>query len=137
MYEESRIAARLYQEAVCQSEEALFSSPEITDILAAITICHPCPVKYECLQILDPFKTFFDGVAGGFHWKDGRRIPHDGEHLLAPTRRHECGTPYGYEKHRRSAETACRACLEAVRQQKAANRRAVSEIRRDTTLPFD
>ena len=38
----------------------------------ALTLCETCPVKRTCLDVVDPAYSFFDGVAGGLVWLEGR-----------------------------------------------------------------
>lgn len=37
----------------------------------AVRICRTCPVIDQCLQIVRPDRTWFDGVAGGIVWSNG------------------------------------------------------------------
>lgn len=39
---------------------------------AALAICEPCPVKLWCLRQVDPARSYFDGVAGGHVWYEGK-----------------------------------------------------------------
>lgn len=39
---------------------------------AGLGICQTCPVRSWCLRQVDPIRhNYFDGVAGGYIWKDG------------------------------------------------------------------
>jgi hypothetical protein len=134
-HEESRVAAHLYDNAKCHDDAILFETQERYLVLEAIKVCNGCSVRRECLEVISPYQSFFDGVAGGFLWKDGRRVNIEGQILLEPEPRTECGSPYGYEKHRRSAERACTQCLEAVREQKARNRSAQNAQERIAEVP--
>lgn len=121
-HEASRIAAHLYENAKCTDDTILFETQERYLVKQALAVCNTCSVRRECIEVISPYQTFFDGVAGGFLWKDGRRVNIEGQELLEPIQRTECATPYGYEKHRRNGERACQECLVAVREQKARNR---------------
>ena len=122
VHEASRVAAKLYDLAKCTDDTILFETQEKYLVKQALLVCNECPVRKECIEVISPYQTLYDGVAGGFLWKDGKRVNVEGQTLLEPEQRNECGTPYGYEKHRRSGEKACRECLVAVREQKARNR---------------
>lgn len=121
-HERSRLEAKLYENANCHDDFVLFETQEFYLVKRALEVCNGCSVRRECIEVISPYQTFFDGVAGGFLWKEGRRVNVEGQILLEPQQRNECGTPYGYEKHRRSGEKACNDCLVAVREQKARNR---------------
>jgi hypothetical protein len=121
-HERSRLEAHLYDNAKCHDDGILFDTQELYLVIEAIRICNSCSVRRECIEVISPYQNYYDGVAGGFLWRDGKRINVEGQELLEPQLRTECGTPYGYEKHRRSAEKACGECLTAVREQKARNR---------------
>lgn len=136
MFEESRLAATVYENAACSDDWILYETQERYLVKLAIIICNTCPVRRQCIEFMAPHKNAYDGVVGGFLWKDGARIDVEGQELLEAYARKECGTPYGYEKHRRASEKSCPACLVAVREQKARNR-ALSELRRNTTLRND
>lgn len=62
------------REASCANEE-----PRLFDTMnwlnaPALQICRNCPVKELCLETVNPVRTFFDGVAGGFLWLNGRAL---------------------------------------------------------------
>ena len=40
----------------------------------ALEICRECPVKDICLEIVNPARASFDGIAGGFLWFNGRAL---------------------------------------------------------------
>ena len=127
MFEDSRLAATVYENAACSDDFILYETQERYLVKQALIVCNTCPVRRECIQYMQPDKNFYDGVVGGFLWKDGKRVDVDGQELLPPFDRKECGTPYGYEKHRRASEKSCRPCLTAVREQKARNRQIAQQ----------
>ena len=45
-----------------------------------LNVCRPCKYKTQCLAIVQPRTSHFDGVAGGIAWRNGRPIKR-----LAPT----------------------------------------------------
>ncbi|MFE6164607.1 WhiB family transcriptional regulator [Streptomyces sp. NPDC056486] len=36
--------------------------------------CNQCPIRRECEAIVDPSRTWFDGVSGGRLWRNGREV---------------------------------------------------------------
>jgi len=55
----------------CEGQEpTIFDFPEFAPM--AIDICVGCKVRDWCLRQVDPAKNFYDGVAGGHAWHDGR-----------------------------------------------------------------
>lgn len=40
----------------------------------ALTYCARCPVKAECVMIVKPHESYFDGICGGIIWKNGRPV---------------------------------------------------------------
>lgn len=52
------------------SDPELFENEWLYD--QALALCQTCPVRLWCLQRVDPIRGFFDGVAGGFIWVDGK-----------------------------------------------------------------
>lgn len=41
----------------------------------ALAICQDCPVRWWCLNTVDPKRNYYDGVVGGHAWHDGKPIP--------------------------------------------------------------
>jgi hypothetical protein len=65
---------RSLRDALCAAE-----SPKAFDTTnwlnaPALEICRNCPVKDLCLETVSPVRTFFDGIAGGFLWLNGRAL---------------------------------------------------------------
>jgi hypothetical protein len=52
----------------------LWTSPDPMDMAVALGDCAGCPVKRECLDIVQPRRSLFDGVCGGQAWLDGRPV---------------------------------------------------------------
>lgn len=36
--------------------------------------CNHCPIRKECEAVVDPARTWFDGVSGGRLWRNGREV---------------------------------------------------------------
>lgn len=131
-------ANRLYAYAACVGMDPAYFDESTNTPAAqfALSVCRRCPVRAECIEVLKPGESYYDGVAGGFIWTGGRAAKLGNSIPLTPKTREVCGTPWGYEKHRRSGEGSCGPCLDAVRKQKAENRRARLELRQ-VELPFE
>lgn len=55
----------------CEGMDPLiFDIPEFAP--TAIDACNDCKVRAWCLKQVDPAKNYYDGVAGGHQWLDGR-----------------------------------------------------------------
>lgn len=55
----------------CEGEKpALFDDWQNPE--RAIAICETCPVREWCLELLDPVRTHFEGIAGGHAWAGGQ-----------------------------------------------------------------
>jgi hypothetical protein len=123
-------ARRLYDLAACIGvDPSMFDEQTYSPTaIIALRYCAGCPVRSECIEVVKPGESYYDGVAGGFVWARGRALKVRETIPLSPKRRDVCGTPWGYEKHRRSGEGSCEPCLTAVRKQKAENRRARIEL---------
>ena len=114
------MAARaLYAQAAClNADPVLFDAVTHESAHEALQMCRRCPVKTECLMVVAPARNHFDGVVGGLIWFNGKKIRGQAVERSEPVTRFACGTPWGYEKHRRSGEYACANCLEAVRERR-------------------
>jgi hypothetical protein len=65
----------LTEKAACKdADPSLFDA--VGGVLAryALQYCRNCPVQRECEEFVRPKKSWFDGVAGGKVWSNGRRI---------------------------------------------------------------
>ncbi len=90
--------------------------------------CNLCPVATQCLEAVP---DDFTGIMGGVLFPANRRMPRyiggcDDPYLLL------CGTPAGYQRHRRRKEPACPVCVTAhtIRHEeltRKAQRRAAAE----------
>lgn len=62
------------RQALCVNEEPkLFDTTNWLNA-PALQICRDCPIKQECVETVNPVRTFFDGIAGGFIWLNGRAL---------------------------------------------------------------
>lgn len=68
---------RLANHAMCNgANPKLFDQIEHNEYAeAALNHCKVCKVAEECLLIVNPTRTFFDGVAGGIVFKEGKIVP--------------------------------------------------------------
>ena len=68
---------RLHELALCPSASTiLFDQIEHNEYSeAAQHICSRCQVAEECLLIVNPTNSYFDGVAGGIVFKNGVIVP--------------------------------------------------------------
>ncbi|GGR73546.1 hypothetical protein GCM10010252_10140 [Streptomyces aureoverticillatus] len=44
---------------------------EAAEVLRA---CNQCPIRKECEAVVNPARTWFDGVSGGRLWRNGREV---------------------------------------------------------------
>jgi hypothetical protein len=68
------MSRRLYSNAAClDADPKLFDTtiPGTADAIQALAHCKTCPVIAECLAVLKPESTEFDGVAGNQVWRRG------------------------------------------------------------------
>jgi hypothetical protein len=74
-----RASIKLIENAACVSQTPyLFDEVEHNAYSeAAINICGTCTVTEECLLIVNPTNSYFDGVAGGIVFKNGFIVPKD------------------------------------------------------------
>lgn len=49
----------------------LFDMVEWPDAELGLSACQTCTMKVECLKLVDPLRSYFDGIAGGYVWIDG------------------------------------------------------------------
>lgn len=66
---------RFYEEAACKDvpTPAFFDQTNPNDIYAkaALEICSTCKVQAECLIVVNPRESLFDGICGGKVWSNG------------------------------------------------------------------
>ncbi|MEU0722901.1 hypothetical protein [Streptomyces sp. NPDC006140] len=105
------------------SEEVL-RAPRTQDLLK---VCRVCPYRAECISLVKPRASQFDGICGGRLWFNGEiratcetAHPRELEEGAKPITH---GTESGARAHNRRGETACSLCKEAARIAQA-NRRA-------------
>jgi hypothetical protein len=115
----SVLAAPWQEEAACLGLAPTFDAEAWTaDACYVVRVCWACPVAVACE--LDAAAAGASGVRAGRVWRDG--VPVD---VLEPLPRAgvaRCGTPSGYERHRRHGETPCTPCTQARSTSDAARR---------------
>lgn len=57
----------------------LFDDPERYH--QALHYCATCPARAWCLQWIDPARNHYDGVAGGYAWREGNASANLNPHL--------------------------------------------------------
>ncbi len=104
------------------SEDSL-RAPQTLDLLK---VCRVCPFRAECISLVLPRASRFDGVCGGRLWCDGQiratcetAHPDELEEDHPPLTH---GTEAGARAHNRRGETACSLCREAGRRAQARRR---------------
>lgn len=68
------MSRRLYNQAAClDADPAIFDATihGTDEAERALTYCNTCPVINECLAVLRPQHTEYDGVAGNSVWRRG------------------------------------------------------------------
>lgn len=72
----SKEAKTLYSLAPCIDSEPIYFDQIEHNALAeeALNHCAVCPVKAECVMIVQPHTSYFDGICGGIIWKNGRPV---------------------------------------------------------------
>lgn len=104
--------------------EDSYGTPEIRALLA---ICQDCPFRAQCVSLVRPYGSLFDGICGGRLWSNGRiravckgalpeECTEDVAHPGTP------GTEAGARAHSRRGERACFLCREAGRLAQARRR---------------
>lgn len=83
-----KTALRLYTEANCQGNFALFSSASREAHRIAALRCAECTVRDLCIQHVEP-EVGFTGTAGGRLWYDGVDVTDDPSALPPPVYRSE------------------------------------------------
>ena len=66
----------MYAEALCIDSQPMYFDQIERNTMAeeALSLCARCPVKTECLMIVQPRTSYFDGVCGGFIFKNGNPV---------------------------------------------------------------
>lgn len=109
------------------SEEAEAGAPTEPLLLALLDDCRGCPFRSQCVDLVMPSASQFDGVCGGRLWRDGQVLAtcEDARPAeLRERRRHRIthGTEGGARAHNRRGERACSLCREAGRLAQQARR---------------
>lgn len=68
------MSRRLYNEAAClDADPQLFDAtiPTTKNAELALGYCKTCPVVAECLTVLKPDRSQYDGIAGNLVWRNG------------------------------------------------------------------
>lgn len=69
---------RIYREAAClTADPRLFEANSGERAADALSYCERCPVVKECDELVRPRRSYFDGVAAGKVWRDGRVVKQD------------------------------------------------------------
>lgn len=73
---QSKEERALYSQAPCIGSNAMYFDQIEPNALAdeALSYCARCPVKAECVMIVKPHESYFDGICGGIIWKNGRPV---------------------------------------------------------------
>jgi len=67
--------ARLARDAACSDANPwIFDQTEGPHIYEALDYCKRCPVTALCRQVVKPSTSYYDGVAAGTVWRNGRSI---------------------------------------------------------------
>ncbi|MCR8573058.1 hypothetical protein [Streptomyces sp. Isolate_219] len=91
-----------------------------------LTVCRRCPFRAQCIDLVLPSRSLFDGICGGRLWLNGQILatckgarPDELEEGADPINH---GTEAGARAHNRRGETACSWCREAGRLAQQARR---------------
>jgi hypothetical protein len=71
---------KLINDGACVTLKAspgMMLSWSFADLTEGLQFCMVCPVVRECLKVVSPRGSFFDGVAGNRAWRDGKDITDD------------------------------------------------------------
>ncbi|MER6086857.1 hypothetical protein [Streptomyces bluensis] len=103
--------------------EDLLKAPQILDLL---NVCRVCPFRAECISLVRPHVSRFDGICGGRLWFHGQIRDTcetaDPDELAEGARHITHGTEAGARAHNRRGERACSLCREAGRLAQARRR---------------
>ncbi|WP_406303653.1 hypothetical protein OHA61_16570 [Streptomyces sp. NBC_00885] len=91
-----------------------------------LLVCQDCPFRSQCIELVLPRQSLFDGICGGRLWFDGQvrdecEAAHRGE-LEERGSYINHGTEAGARAHNRRGERACSLCREAGRLAQARRR---------------
>ncbi|WP_431770865.1 hypothetical protein [Streptomyces cucumeris] len=96
-------------------------------LVALLAICRDCPFRAQCVDLVLPSASLFDGVCGGRLWRDGQVLATCDDARPAELRERgrrpiTHGTEAGARAHNRRGERACSLCREAGRLAQQARR---------------
>lgn len=58
--------------APCIGNPELFDASTWQSASVALEACKNCPFRYECLVVVDPAASWYEGVVGGMLWVCGK-----------------------------------------------------------------
>ncbi len=62
-------------QAPCRDmEPKIFDATTAEDGLAGLEVCRSCPLWSDCEKYIAPAESYYDGIAAGAIWKDGRIV---------------------------------------------------------------
>ncbi|MEU0839504.1 hypothetical protein ABZ370_08540 [Streptomyces sp. NPDC005962] len=109
------------------AEETAADAPTEPLVLSLLATCQGCPFRSQCIDLVMPSMSLFDGVCGGRLWRNGQVFA-----TCTGARRSELrergrrpithGTEAGARAHNRRGEPACSMCREAGRLAQQARR---------------
>ncbi|WP_442737905.1 hypothetical protein ACQUSN_07295 [Streptomyces pseudogriseolus] len=96
-------------------------------LVALLAVCRDCPFRAQCIDLVLPSASLFDGVCGGRLWRDGQVLATCDDAQPAELRERgrrpiTHGTEAGARTHNRRGERACSLCREAGRLAQQARR---------------
>jgi hypothetical protein len=109
------------------SEETAAEAPTEPLVLSLLAACQGCPFRSQCIDLVMPSMSLFDGVCGGRLWRNGQVLATcEGAQPVELRERGRRpithGTEAGARAHNRRGERACSLCLEAGRLAQQARR---------------
>ncbi|BDM67544.1 hypothetical protein HEK616_10310 [Streptomyces nigrescens] len=96
-------------------------------LVALLDICQGCPFRAQCIGLVLPRASLFDGVCGGRVWRNGQVLATCDDAQPSELRERgrrpmTHGTEAGARAHNRRGERACSLCREAGRLAQQARR---------------
>ncbi|MFJ2202722.1 hypothetical protein [Streptomyces violaceusniger] len=96
-------------------------------LVALLAVCRDCPFRAQCIDLVLPSASLFDGVCGGRLWRNGQVLATCDDAQPAELRERgrrpiTHGTEAGARAHNRRGERACSLCREAGRLAQQARR---------------
>lgn len=75
--------------ARCNGEDpSLFDATWFPKAYSALRFCSECTVRIACLDYVGPAQNFYNGVAGGMVWSEGRRVRANQKQQVIRDRKH-------------------------------------------------